>query len=89
VTRVTDRLPDLPLKFLVGEGQGYAMGQTTIWKEITTAFEGRAIGGSWAVEGGHVRVKTALGEKLAPLEGANGIWVAWRLLREMAADGKA
>jgi hypothetical protein len=61
-----------------------------IWKEITTAFEGRVIGGSWAVEDAHVRVRTALGEKSAPLvEEANGVWVAWRLLREMAAEGKA
>jgi hypothetical protein len=50
-----------------------------IWKEITTAFEGRAIGGSWAVEEGCVRVKTALGEKSAPLEEADGVWSAWRL----------
>lgn len=38
---------------------------------------------------GVVRVRTALGEKVAPLEEADGIWVAWRLLREMAAEGKA
>jgi hypothetical protein len=66
-----------------------AMAQLIIWKEITTAFEGRAIGGSWAVDEGVVRVRTALGEKVAPVEEANGIWVAWRLLREMAAEGKA
>ena len=65
------------------------MAQPIIWKDITTAFEGRAIGGSWAVVDGVVRVKTTLGEKVAPLEEANGIWLAWRLLREMAADGKA
>jgi hypothetical protein len=59
------------------------------WKEITTAFEGRAIGGLWAVEDAHVRVRTALGEKSAPLEEANAAWLAWRLLREMAAEGKA
>jgi hypothetical protein len=59
------------------------------WRDITTAFEGRVIGGSWAVEDGIVRVRTALGEKRAPLEEANGVWVAWRLLREMAVEGKA
>lgn len=59
------------------------------WKEITTAFEGRAIGGSWAVEDGVVRVRTAFGEKAAPLKEPNGVWLAWRLLREMAAEGKA
>jgi hypothetical protein len=63
--------------------------QPIIWKEITTALEGRAIGGSWAVEDGRVKVRTALGEKSAPLEEANGVWVAWRLLREMAAEGRA
>ena len=61
----------------------------TIWKEITTAFNGRAIGGSWAVEDGVVKVRTTFGEKVATLEEANGVWVAWRLLREMAAEGKA
>ena len=65
------------------------MTQPIIWKEITTTFEGRTIGGSWAVETGMVRVRTALGEKVAPLEEGNGVWAAWRLLREMAAEGKA
>ena len=60
-----------------------------IWKEITTAFDGRAIGGSWAVEDGIVKVRTTLGEKAATLEEADGVWVALRLLREMAAEGKA
>jgi hypothetical protein len=71
------------------EGRGCAVAQPIMWTEITTAFEGRAVGGSWAVENGIVRVRTALGEKSAPLEEANGVWVAWRLLREMAAEGKA
>jgi hypothetical protein len=75
---------------LRGESRGRAaVAQPIIWKEIATAFEGRAIGGSWAIEDGRVRVRTALGEKSAPLEEANGVWVAWRLLREMAAEGKA
>jgi hypothetical protein len=65
------------------------LSQPIIWKKITTALEGRTIGGSWAVEGGRVRVRTALGEKSVPLKEANGVWVAWRLLREMAAEGKA
>ncbi|MFY9839695.1 MAG: hypothetical protein WAK55_25125, partial [Xanthobacteraceae bacterium] len=37
----------------------------TIWLPL----EGRVIDGSWAVEKGIVRVRTALGEKIAPLEG--------------------
>jgi hypothetical protein len=65
------------------------MAQLIIWKEITTAFEGRAIGGSWAIEDGCVRVRTALGGKSAPLDEGDGVWLAWRLLREMAAEGKA
>jgi hypothetical protein len=60
-----------------------------IWKEITTAFEGRMTGGSYAVENGIVRLRTPLGEKVAELEGTNAVWVAWRLLREMASEGKA
>jgi len=61
-----------------------------IWKEITTAFEGRMTGGSYAVENGIVRVRTPLGEKAAQLvEGTNAALEAWRLLRELAAEGKA
>jgi hypothetical protein len=63
--------------------------ESIIWKEITTAFEGRAIGGSWAVEDGVVKVRTALGEKSAPLDEVDGVWLAWRLLREVSAEGKA
>ena len=65
------------------------MAAPIIWKEITTAFKGRMTGGWYAVEDGIVRVRTALGEKVAQLEGTNAIWVAWRLLRELAAEGKA
>jgi len=49
--------------------------QPIIWKEITTAFNGRAIGGSRAVEHRVVRVRTEFGEKAAPLEDADGVWV--------------
>jgi len=58
-------------------------------KRLRLPFNGRAIGGSWAVEDGVVKVRTTFGEKVATLEEANGVWVAWRLLREMAAEGKA
>ena len=60
-----------------------------IWKEIRTAFKGRPVGGLWAVENGSVRVRTTLGERVAPFEEADGVLIAWRLLREMAADRKA
>ena len=66
-----------------------SMAQPIIWKEINTSFEGRTIGGSWAVEDGRVRVRPALGEKSAVLQEPNGVWLAWRLLREMASEGKA
>ena len=64
------------------------MAAPIIWKEITTAFKGRMIGGSYAVEDEIVKVKTTLGEKEAPNEGIDAALVAWRLLREMAAEGK-
>ena len=65
------------------------MAAPIIWKQISTAFKGRAVGGSYAVEDGIVRVRTPLGEKAAELEGTNAALVAWRLLRELAAEGKA
>jgi len=34
-------------------------------------------------------VKTADGEKATQLKGTNAIWAAGRLLRELAAEGKA
>jgi hypothetical protein len=84
---VTDRLAGCPLR-VFGRERGHVVAQPIIWKEITTAFKGRAIGGSWAVEDGVVKVRTTLGEKATPLEEADGVWIAWRLLREMAAEGK-
>jgi hypothetical protein len=74
---------------VIPDAGGRALAAPIIWKEITSAFNRRAIGGSWAVEDGIVKVRTALGEKAAPLEEANGVWVAWRLLRELAAGGRA
>jgi vacuolar-type H+-ATPase catalytic subunit A/Vma1 len=59
------------------------------WKEITTAFKGRMIIGSYAVEDKIVRVKTTLGEKEAQIEGNSPVFVAWRLLRELAGQEKA
>jgi len=59
------------------------------WREITTVFEGRVVRGSYAVEDETVKVKTADGEKTTQLKGTNAIWAAQRLLRELAAEGKA
>jgi hypothetical protein len=60
-----------------------------IWKEITTGFKGATIKGSYAVEDAMVIVRTPHGEKAAQLVGTNAIWIAARLLRELAAEGKA
>ena len=65
------------------------MAEALIWKEITTAYKGAAIKGTYAVEGAMVIVRTPYGEKAAQLVGANAIWIAARLLRELAAEGKA
>jgi len=85
VMLVTDRLADRPYP-TAGKR---AVAVPIVWKEITTAFQGRMIGRSYAVEDGIVRVRTPLGEKTAELKGANSAFVAWQLLREMAAEGKA
>jgi hypothetical protein len=65
------------------------MADALIWNEITTAFKGAAIKGSYAVEDAMVIVRTPYGEKAAQLIGTNAIWIAARLLRELAANGKA
>jgi hypothetical protein len=59
------------------------------WREIATVFEGRVARGSYAVEDATVKVRTAHGEKATQLKGTNAIWAAGRLLRELAAEGKA
>jgi hypothetical protein len=60
-----------------------------LWKPFTTVFRGRAVSGSYAVEDGTVKVRTPSGEKTARLVGTGAIWIAGRLLRELAAEGKA
>jgi hypothetical protein len=65
------------------------MADALIWKEITTAFKGAAIKGSYAVEDAMVIARTPYGEKASQLVGTNAIWIAARLLRELAAEGKA
>ena len=61
----------------------------TIWNQITAEFFGRRIFGSCLIEGGILRVKTPYGEKQAALGGCNSDWLAVRLLRELAVQGKA
>ena len=60
-----------------------------LWKQITTVFRGRTLSGSYAVEDGAVKVRTPNGEETAQLVGPGAIWIAGRLLRELAAEGKA
>jgi len=63
-------------------------GGLTVWKEITTKFDDRAISGSYAIEGGIVKVRTSHGQKNAQLGDLSPIFVAARLLRELAPEGK-
>jgi len=66
------------------------MGKLTVWTQILTEFNGRRVHGSYAVEDGMVKVKSPRGEKATQLGGTtNAIWLAGRLLRELAAEGKA
>ena len=68
-----------------------AMRNLVDWTHITTGFEGRAVNGSFAVEDGMVIVKSSRGDERRSQieEGANPIWTAVRLLRDLAAAGKA
>jgi hypothetical protein len=68
---------------------GCAVPTPIIWGEITTVFKGRVVRGSYAVEDGTVKVRADHGEKATQLRGTNAIWAAGRLLRELAAEGKA
>jgi hypothetical protein len=65
------------------------MAKLTLWKQILSEFSGRRIYASYAVEDGMVIVKTARGHKAAQGGGPNAIWLAGRLLRELAEEGKA
>ena len=60
----------------------------TVWKLITTEFNGRLVNGSYAVEDAMVKVKTWRGEKAIQGDSCNSIWVAGRLLHDLAAEGK-
>jgi hypothetical protein len=70
-----------------GASEGY-MTELTLWKEITTQFEGRPISGSYAIESGLLKVRTPHGEKTAQLGFLSPIFLAARLLRELAEEGK-
>ena len=61
------------------------------WTHITIGFDGRAVKGSFAVEDRMVIVKGPRGDERTSQieEGVNAIWTAVRLLRDLAAAGKA
>ena len=62
----------------------------TVWNGVRTDFYGRRAYGSYVIENDTIiRVKTPRGEKAAHLRGLNPDRLAERLLRELAAEGKA
>jgi hypothetical protein len=61
-----------------------------IWREVQIKFLGRTIVGSYALsQDGLVTVKTPTGEKTTQLGGSPAEFIAKRLLRELAVEGKA
>jgi len=61
-----------------------------IWREFTTEFLGRVVKGSYSMSrDGLVTVRTLRDSKTIHLGGSPAIFVARRLLRELAAEGKA
>jgi hypothetical protein len=61
----------------------------TIWNRVTTEFYGRSVDASYVIENEMLTVKTPRGERAVQLRGSNPGWLAERLLRELAAEGKA
>ena len=66
------------------------MDNLTGWEALLTVLHGRTVSGSYAVQRGMVRVKAQRGEKARRLdEGLHPVWLAGRLLTELAAEEKA
>ena len=62
----------------------------TIWNQIKTEFFGRSVHGSYVIQDRTLTVKGRRGEKsMTHVEGSDPIRLAERLLRELAAAGKA
>jgi hypothetical protein len=61
----------------------------TVWNQITTEFYGRRVSAAYVIEDGTLKVKAPRGEKGARFGGSNPDRLAERLLRELAAQGKA
>jgi hypothetical protein len=61
-----------------------------VWQALLIVDNGRTVSGSYAVQHGMVREKAVRGEKARRLdEGLHPIWLAGRLLSELAAEGNA
>jgi hypothetical protein len=61
----------------------------SIWNQMTTEFYGRRISAAYVIEDGTLKVKTPRGERGAQFGGSDPEPLAERLLRELAAQGKA
>jgi hypothetical protein len=62
----------------------------SVWNRVTTDFYGRSVYGSYVIENDTIiTVKTPRGSKAMQLGGFNPNPLAERLLRELAAEGKA
>jgi hypothetical protein len=59
------------------------------WREITVAFDGRPVSGSYTVEKQIVVVRTPHGVKSQEVRTMDPTSLAFHLLRELAAEGKA
>jgi hypothetical protein len=59
------------------------------WREITVEFNGRPVSGSYTVEKRIVVVRTPHGVKSREVGAMGPASLAFRLLRELAAEGKA
>ena len=78
------------LQIPVGPIKLRRMDDLPVWQALLTVHNGRTVSGSYAVQHGMVRVKAARGEKARRLdEGLDPIWLAGRLLSELAAEGNA
>ena len=60
------------------------------WWKVSIKFAGRSVTGSYALEEGMVKVRSASGdEKTTQIGNLPAIVIAKMLLRELAAEGKA
>ncbi len=61
-----------------------------VWRDFDAVFLGRLLKGSYSMsQEGLMTVRTASASKTTQLGGSPAIFVAKRLLRELAAEGKA